>query len=80
MTESEEKEMTELRTTWKKVRADRLARKKLLLEKGTVQSVIRSDKEHKRLRKEQDHLATRLRHLGALRSRECAKSSKAEKL
>ena len=78
MTESEEKEMIELRLLWKTVREDRLARKRLLREKGASESVIRKDKEHKRLRKEQDRLTTRLRHLGAARSRELSNKTKVQ--
>lgn len=76
MTDAEEHEMTELRSQWRNVRADRLARRKILLEKGMALSLIRKDHEHKRLRKEQDRLTTRLRHLNAERSREYSNMSK----
>lgn len=56
-------ELEHQRARWRIVRDERLKLKKELEARGLDKAAVRKDPEQKRLRKEQDHLSTIIKHI-----------------
>ncbi|MBP7584331.1 MAG: hypothetical protein KBA61_09880 [Spirochaetes bacterium] len=73
------KELDAHRERWRAVRNERLALKRELEAGGADAKAVRGNKNHRRLRKEQDHLATLMRHMEKRLNRKRANLAKQDK-
>lgn len=72
-------ELETRRTRWRAVRDERLKLKRGLEARGLDKTSLRKDQEHRRLHKEQDRLATIIRHIEKRLNRKRANLGKKEK-
>lgn len=71
-------ELESRRAQWRAVRDERLKLKRDLEARGLDKSTLRRDQEHRRLRKEQDRLATIIKHIEKRLNRKRANLGKKE--
>ena len=74
-----QKELDARRARWRSVREERLRIKNELLARGADTKAVRGDREQRRLQKEQDRLATIMRHIEKRLNRKRANLAKQDK-